>query len=411
MVTALEYLDIAVTATITRSGESETPEPITETRTVIELVVPFDFTSKRAVKVYRCHKGTAEALRQNSTREDGTYQPDEANGLIHIFANKFSTYAVSYAACYTIMFDAREGTVDTTSAQTNSEGRLESLPVPTREGYTFDGWYTESGEKVDEKVFQADTTVYARWTKKQGPDDSDPDNSDGPNKPDPDKPTPPPSYNPDPGYNPGYNPGSSIPSTPNTPSTPSANPSKPVETQPPEIVNPFTDVAESAWYYDAVMYVYEQGLMNGDGTGRFLPMDTLSRSMLAQILYNREDRPNVTGISQFPDVTAGAGTMTRLGGASQEGIVTGYDNGQFGPDDPITREQLAVMLWRYAGSPAATNKGLHFSDAGDVSDYAQEAMYWAVEHEVLHGNGSGQLEPKGQASRAEAAQMFMNLWK
>jgi len=158
------------------------------------------------------------------------------------------------------------------------------------------------------------------------------------------------------------------------------------------------------------MYAYEQGLMNGDGTGRFLPLDTLSRSMLAQILYNREDRPNVTGTPNFPDVDAGAWYYDAIRWAAQRGIVTGYDNGLFGPNDPITREQLAVMLWRYAGSPAATNKELHFSDANDVSDYAQNAMYWAVENEVLHGTGSGTLEPKGQASRAEAAQMFMNLW-
>ena len=89
--------------------------------------------------------------------------------------------------------------------------------------------------------------------------------------------------------------------------------------------------------------------------------------------------------------------------------MSGYGNGMFGPNDNITREQLAVMLWRYAGSPAATNKELHFNDADEASGYALEALRWAVENGVMSGKGGGSLDPKGLATRAEAAQMLKNL--
>ena len=94
--------------------------------------------------------------------------------------------------------------------------------------------------------------------------------------------------------------------------------------------------------------------------------------------------------------------------ATSQGIVGGYGNGTFGPNDPITREQLAVMLWRYSGSPAATNKELHFNDTDEISGFALEAMRWAVENGILNGYGDGRLGPRGQATRAQAAQMLKN---
>ena len=90
------------------------------------------------------------------------------------------------------------------------------------------------------------------------------------------------------------------------------------------------------------------------------------------------------------------------------GIVGGYGNGLFGPNDNITREQLAVMLWRYSGSPAATNKELHFNDTDEISGYALEAMRWAVENGILNGYGDGWLGPNGLATRAQVAQMLKN---
>ena len=94
--------------------------------------------------------------------------------------------------------------------------------------------------------------------------------------------------------------------------------------------------------------------------------------------------------------------------ATSRGIVGGYGNGTFGPNDNITREQLAVMLWRYAGSPAATDKELHFTDADKASGYALEALRWAVENGILNGYGDGRLGPQGLATRAQVAQMLKN---
>ena len=172
--------------------------------------------------------------------------------------------------------------------------------------------------------------------------------------------------------------------------------------------NPFEDVDETAWYYDAVRYVSENGLMNGYDNGRFGPNDNLSRAQLAQILFNKEGRPGVNYLTDFSDVTGEAWYAEAVRWAAAMGIVGGYGNGLFGPNDNITREQLAVMLWRYSGSPAATNKELHFNDTDEISGYALEAMRWAVENGILNGYGDGWLGPNGLATRAQVAQMLKN---
>ena len=172
--------------------------------------------------------------------------------------------------------------------------------------------------------------------------------------------------------------------------------------------NPFTDVSEGDWYYEAVRFVQERGLMNGYSDGRFGPDDTLSRAQLAQILFSKEGRPGVDYLLGFSDVAGGTWYAEAVRWAASQGIVGGYGDGTFGPDDPITREQLALMLWRYSGSPAATNKELNFNDEDEISGFALEALRWAVENGILTGYGGGRLGPKGQASRAQVAQMPKN---
>ena len=174
--------------------------------------------------------------------------------------------------------------------------------------------------------------------------------------------------------------------------------------------NPFSDVSEGDWYYEAVRFVQENGLMNGYSDGRFGANDTLSRAQLAQILFNKEGRPAVSG-GGFNDVDSGAWYADAVTWAAENGIVGGYGNGTFGPNDPITREQLAVMLWRYSGSPAATDKELHFNDTDEISGFALDAMRWAVENGILNGYGDGRLGPQGQATRAQVAQMLKNFFE
>ena len=170
----------------------------------------------------------------------------------------------------------------------------------------------------------------------------------------------------------------------------------------------FADLRADAWYHEAVDYVLANGLMSGLGNGTFDPDGTLSRAMLAQIHYNREGRPASGGGSPFTDVADGAWYADAVIWASSRGIVGGYGNGLFGPMDRITREQLAVMLWRSAGCPASAHSLASFADAGQISGYALEAMRWVTENGIVTGYGDGTLKPKGSATRAVAAQMLKN---
>ncbi|EOS63226.1 S-layer homology domain-containing protein, partial [Oscillibacter sp. 1-3] len=171
----------------------------------------------------------------------------------------------------------------------------------------------------------------------------------------------------------------------------------------------FTDLGTvGTWYHEAVDYVLRNGLMNGYSNGTFGPNNNLTRAQFAQILFNKEGRPVVNYLLQYSDVAEGAWYTEAIRWATSRGIIGGYGNGNFGPNDNITREQLAVMLWRYAGSPAATDKELHFTDADKASGYALEALRWAVENGILNGYGDGLLGPQGQATRAQVAQMLKN---
>lgn len=172
--------------------------------------------------------------------------------------------------------------------------------------------------------------------------------------------------------------------------------------------NPFTDVTEGKWYYNAVRFVQENDLMVGYSNGEFGVNDDLSRSQLAQILFNKEGKPEVTGKTDFSDVSNKAWYTDAVYWAANKGIVSGYGNGKFGPNDAITREQLAVMLWNYYGSPTVTNTELNFTDKNKISGFAMDAMRWAVDKGILSGCGNGRLEPKGLASRAQVAQVLLN---
>ena len=182
------------------------------------------------------------------------------------------------------------------------------------------------------------------------------------------------------------------------------------EEEKPANVPVYNDISANAWYNNAVSFVTEKGLMSGTGTNTFAPDDHLTRAMLAQILYNNEENPATNG-NAFTDVQSSAWYADAVSWAARKGIVSGYGNGQFGPDDSITRQQLAVMLWKYAGEPAS-NAGLDsFTDIDKASHYALTALRWAVEKGIISGKGNGILDPAGNATRAEVAQMLMNYFK
>ncbi len=173
---------------------------------------------------------------------------------------------------------------------------------------------------------------------------------------------------------------------------------------------PFIDVDEDAWYADAVRYVYEHDLMAGYGGDLFGPNDELSRAQLCQIIYNMEGQPAVTGSSAFTDVADGAWYANVVTWAAENGIVVGYGGGLFGPEDNITREQFAAILYRYAQAKGyGTTASFDLSAYGDVSDvsaWAISAMQWACGKDIIIGTSPTTLAPQGTATRAQAATML-----
>ena len=380
---------------------------------------------------------------------------------------------------FTVTFDANNGTGPYDSKETNEKGIVTDWPAdPAWDGHTFLNWSTatEGGEPVtDAYVFTADATVYALWQENGGDtpgggdeDDDAPDTPDTPGG-DEDDDTP--------GTTTGG--GSSGP-TRYTVSAPSVDngrvalssnraskgstvtltvtpdegyelaaltvtdaagnvleltdrgdgryaftmPAGQVEIHaefreiagPEPVQLPYADVAQGAWYYDAVAYAYENGLMEGVGGGSFAPAMTTSRSMLATLLYRLEGAPDLSGeILGYPyaDVDAESWYGDAVYWARLNGVVTGVGDGSaFDPDGDITREQMAVMLYRYAqykgydvsqGGMAARE----FADYGQVADWARYAMDWAVAAGLITGTSGDTLSPQGSATRAEIAAILM----
>lgn len=257
------------------------------------------------------------------------------------------------------------GTIGGLYPVTYTEGTVTVLPTDvTKPGYTFLGWFTAYTGGVQVRQIEAtetgDKTFYARWHKTV---------------------LPPP------------------PVTPGTPVTP-ARPAAPVGL-------PFADVSGSDWFYNDVRYVYEKGIMDGTGADRFSPNAPLTRAMIVTILYRMAGSPAMSGASDFKDVDSNKWFAKAVAWAAANGIVNGYGSGLFGPNDPVTREQLAAILYRYAvygGMTAVTleeNLG-GFADTAQLSAYAIQAMNWAVGQGLINGSGSN-LVPKAQATRAQVA--------
>ncbi len=174
---------------------------------------------------------------------------------------------------------------------------------------------------------------------------------------------------------------------------------------------PFVDVAPSEWYHNAVKYVFDNNIIKGYDNLNFAPDDNLTRGMLATILYRMEGEPAISGKPKFPDVQDSKQFYYKaVKWATDKGVVAGYNTGKFGPNDNITREQLAVILNRYAKykgkNVSATNDLKKFSDVSKISDYAVSSMKWAVGAGVITGNDNGTLNPKGNATRAEVSAMM-----
>lgn len=263
-----------------------------------------------------------------------------------------------------LKFDTNGGSkIDTVTEWEYSTIDLDEY-VPEKEGYKFVGWYADKDldKKIDEVYLTEDTTVYAKWEKIAEEVSEEPEEVE--------------------------------------------------ETEETETIS-FKDVKENDWFYEAVSYAVENGLMSGMSEDIFAPNTPLTREMLAVVLYNVEEQPEGTEANTFTDVKADIWYTDAILWANENGIVAGYDNGAYGVGDLITREQFATILYRYAQFKGydTTQGGMavrEFSDYENISDYARPAMAWAVNAGIMGGMDDGTLMPQGKATRAEAATMLMN---
>ena len=251
---------------------------------------------------------------------------------------------------YTLTFDTNGGSA--IAKVTKEKGTTVDLEqyVPTREGYTFAGWYSDEAltQKVTSVKLNGNTTVYAKWTENAV--------------------------------------------------TPTL---------------PFTDVKSGDWFYEAVQYVYDKGMMTGVSADRFAPASTTTRGMIVTILYRLENEPAVSGGSAFTDVESGAWYADAVAWAAANDIVNGTSATTFAPNSPITREQMAAILYRYAAykgydvSQKADLSG--YTDAASISGYAKDALAWANAQKLITGVTDTSLNPQGSATRAQVATILMRL--
>ena len=185
--------------------------------------------------------------------------------------------------------------------------------------------------------------------------------------------------------------------------------SYPTATWAPTSENSYTDVSEKEWYFDAVQYASQNGLMNGVGNGKFDPEGSMTRAMLVTVLWRYEGEP-AEGENTFTDVPNGTWYTDAVAWAAEKGIVGGVGNGNFDPNGSITREQMATILFRYA-----QNKGIEtskrgelsgFADSGNVSSWAKDALQWTVAEGIINGS-DGKLLPQGNATRAQVSAILM----
>ncbi|WP_334100219.1 S-layer homology domain-containing protein [Anaerotignum faecicola] len=250
---------------------------------------------------------------------------------------------------YTLHFETNGGSAITDMREANNTLISLTKYVPTRHGYTFIGWYSDHNltNQVSEVSLTKNMTVYAGWRANENPD---------------------------------------------------------------IVVNPFTDVSEKDWFYNDAMFVYKNGLMLGTSKTLFSPHGTVTRGMMATILWRMEGSLAPKDENSFTDVEAGMLYADAITWTTANGIFAGYSKDKFGPDDPVTREQLTAIFYRYAdykGYKLTVTGNLDkFEDADKITDYAKTVMQWAVGNGLIKGKSENLLDPQGTATRAEIAAML-----
>ena len=250
---------------------------------------------------------------------------------------------------YTLHFETNGGSAITDMREANNTRISLTKYVPTRHGHTFIGWYSDQSltNQISEVSLTKNMTVYAGWRADENLD---------------------------------------------------------------IVVNPFTDVSEKDWFYNDAMFVYKNGLMLGTSKTLFSPHGTVTRGMMATILWRMEGSLAPKDENSFTDVEAGMWYADAITWTTANGIFAGYSKDKFGPDDPVTREQLTAIFYRYAdykGYKLTVTENLDkFEDADKITDYAKMVMQWAVGNGLIKGKSENLLDPQGTATRAEIAAML-----
>ena len=282
-----------------------------------------------------------------------------------------SVNAITY---YAVSFETNGGT--SVKSQSVVRGYTVSRPdAPTKDKFEFTGWYTD---RACETPYDFSTkvtgsfTLYAGW-KAEGEDE--PSKPDEPVKPD-------------------------EPTKPDEPEDPTKD----------EWKNPFTDVNKDDWFYSSVEYACRNGLMKGTSDTKFEPESAVTRGMFVTVLYRLENEPAAKKAA-FTDIERGSYYENAVAWASENALVNGISENEFAPEEAITREQMAAILYRYAKfkgmDMTVQSQKNRYTDSGEIEAYAAEAVLWASEYGILTGHADGRFAPKDNAERAQMAAVFM----
>lgn len=337
------------------------PEGVTKYKYALGATIPDDATANEVETLPENKTGVAFYFKDKTARiitvqwvaegDDATpYKPItfsvDLSGVAYYQAPSHGgsgSSGGSASTTYTLTFETNGG--NAISKVTKNKGTTIDLAqyAPTKSGATFEGWYADKGltQKITSVKLDANTTVYAKWT------------------------------------------------------------------EAPVSGLPFGDVKSGDWFYNDVKYVYEKGMMAGTAADVFAPNATTTRAMIVTILYRLEGSPAVTGTSAFVDVPAGQWYTDAVNWAAANQIVKGTSATTFAPNDSITREQMAAILYRYAqykGYDVTKKADLSgYSDNGQVSAYAKDALAWANAAKLINGVTNTTLAPQGNATRAQVS--------
>ena len=364
--------------------DEDASKRITQSNVLLEirLPLPAELQGKASYAVYRVHNDVAEAMKANPGSGEEGFKVEGA--YITIYAQKFSTYAIGYTES--------SGNNNNNNNQASGGGGTSTptyppgIEEPEHGSVTISPKNPEKGDQVTitptpDEGYTVDTVIV---TGPNGKEVAVTPNEDG-------------TYT-------FVQPSGKVTITVTFRQLASVSDCPRDESCP---MAPFTDADRNAWYHDGVHYCVEHGLMMGTSQTTFAPDIVTTRGMIVTILWRLEGSPIVGASLNYDDVKAEDWYGEAVRWADSVGVVTGYGNGKFGPNDTITREQMAAMLWRYAGSPRVDGSLSSFTDGAQTSIWAQPAMIWAVEEGLITGVGNDRLEPRGQATRAQAATILM----